>query len=82
MYIIIIIISIRVPSLVFIAEAERELRWTHVHVRYMISPVRRRAPYSAGWDFRQYFYDEKRFFDVILYCVSTYTDATRQSRLV
>jgi len=41
--------------------------WTHVHVRYMLSPVRlstvclsvvcnARAPYSGGWNFRQYFY--------------------------
>ena len=35
---------------------------THVHVRYMLSPVRRlsvcnvRAPYSGGSNFRQYFY--------------------------
>ena len=45
--------------------------WTHVHVRYMLSPVRlssvclsvclpsvcnARAPYSGGSNFRQYFY--------------------------
>jgi len=34
----------------------------HVHVRYMLSPFRlsvvcnARAPYSVGWNFRQYFY--------------------------
>jgi len=44
--------------------------WTHVHVRYMLSPFRLsvslsvsllsvcnvRAPYSAGWNFRQFFF--------------------------
>jgi len=38
------------------------LTWNHVHVHYMLSPVRlsvvcnARAPYSGGWNFRQYFY--------------------------
>jgi len=36
--------------------------WTNVQVHYMLSPVRLssvcnlRAPYSAGWNFRQFFY--------------------------
>jgi len=35
---------------------------THVHVRYMLSPVHllsvcnARVPYSGGWNFPQYFY--------------------------
>ena len=35
--------------------------WFHVHIRYVLSSVllsvcNARAPYSAGWNFRQYFY--------------------------
>jgi len=42
--------------------SERELTFTHVHVRYLLSPVRLsvvcsvRAPYSGGSNFRKYFY--------------------------
>jgi len=43
-----------------------ERTWTHIHFHYMLLPVRLSvirlslcnvcAPYSAGWNFRQYFY--------------------------